>query len=193
MNVWRYQPDIDHYQMIWIVNPDDSERLTLKFLGKRYPGSWSPIAVAPAREWEEKGLPSEQKEYLSSRRTLPLADFSPWPSSSEAIFNDRALKVMLPLIEGAIEVLPLEFEGDRLHLINVISLIDCLDRQRSSIEWLADDIVFRITHYDFKEESLKGQHIFKIPEMLTSIFVSDEFKSRVEENGLQGLSWNPLP
>jgi len=51
-----------------------------------------------------------------------------------------------------------------------------------------------VTKYAFRWEQLEGIHIFRLPELGTSrLFVSDEFKRKVEENGLTGLLFYPVP
>ncbi|MFP3435898.1 hypothetical protein SB781_39735, partial [Paraburkholderia sp. SIMBA_061] len=75
--------------------------------------------------------------------------------------------------------------------MNVINILDCIDKSSS-----VADKYGGFKNYVFIEEEINNEHIFKtisydyelteLPIISSQTFVSDEFKQRVEEAGLQG-------
>jgi hypothetical protein len=113
------------------------------------------------------------------------------------IFSERAINVLKPLLQDTTEILPLRWYPDesiKLYLINVLNIIDCLDRDASDLLYseesgkllFAERIVlhkdFAQTHHIFKDQTLGRGHIF----------ISNEFKQTVEENKLIGLVPRPV-
>ncbi len=77
--------------------------------------------------------------------------------------------------------------------VNVLEVLDCLDHSLSEFEYLASGNLKHITRYVFKPNCIENKPIFKIPERKgKQIFVSDEFKALVENNGLKGLTFKKV-
>lgn len=117
----------------------------------------------------------------------------PYLASHVPVFNERAFKTLQPLISQNIESFQLESESDSLYAINVLKVVDCLDYEKSEIEWLPEGNIMLIDRYVFKNDCAKGEHIFKIRQAeLKDVLVSEEFKKLVESSGLEGLIFNPI-
>ncbi|NQX71676.1 hypothetical protein HQN90_36925 [Paenibacillus alba] len=105
------------------------------------------------------------------------------------MFNDKAMKALHDLIKDDVEVLPYLHPKDTYYAINVLNVIDCLDRSMAVLD--IDEkynVVRNINKYTFHEERIEHAIIFKIPENLRSeIFVTDIFKEKVEQAGLTGF------
>jgi hypothetical protein len=99
------------------------------------------------------------------------------------------------ILEMAGELLPLSCKGADYTLLNVTECMDCLDHDKTA--WVfgkATGAKIDIKRYVFKPERLPESSLFKIPERVAHLFVAegrfdseDEFKSRVEQEGLEGL------
>ncbi len=81
-------------------------------------------------------------------------------------------------------------------MIHVLDTIDALDIEQSEVSRSEgrDRRVRRIYQYVLKTSLLEGKHIFKLPLMSGGeLIVDDEFRTAVEQNGLQGLRFKPIP
>lgn len=195
MKIWKYKPDGDHYYTLALTDYKRDSQLfhadNFKS-GKLFSEPLPQIAVH--YETASKDLSPLQRSLLRSGK-LPRGDF-PVLFGTEVIFRERALQALRPLIKDSIQVIPLQCKEDKLYLIHVTNFVDCLDRTRSKIKWLTgfeNKIIFQVHHYEFFEKNIVQENIFRIPELFTTTFVSDTFKTTVEGQGLQGLLWEPLP
>jgi hypothetical protein len=195
MKLWKYTPDSDHFQTLALIDQSRGSSLVgdenYRY-GKPLPEPLPTISVAYETDLKELS-PSQRR--LARQGKLPKGDF-PSLYGTEVIFSQRALEVLEPLVQGSVQIIPLHCEEDQLYLIHITTVVDCLDRKRSEIKWLSGhegEIVFQIRRNVFHGEGLIEKAIFKIPELFSSTFVSDRFKSIVEEHELQGLRWEPLP
>lgn len=189
MDVWEYIEDVDNYQGVLPVNREATDLMIGQFKGRPVPKPWEPLAVYyPSRE----DLAGGQEGVLWEPGDVKRGDF-PCIGGAVPVFTERAVKTLRPLIGDSVEILPLVCDEDDLYIINVIDVVDCLDRERSKLKFFSSGAVMRVEHYVFVEEALRGKHIFKIPERPVAVFVSDAFKFVVEGEGLEGLRWKPLP
>jgi hypothetical protein len=193
MAVWEYVEDVDHYQSICLVNEDDGRLLIDHFKGKPFPGLWRSLPVYYP-DWEDlmAGATEEEKTWWTPpKRNLPRGDF-PY-LAAVPVFSERAVNELLPLIEQSVQVLSLACDEDNLYIINVIDVVDCLDKTLSKLKHFSQGGVMRIEHHVFREEAIHDKHFFKIPELSVPVYTSDTFKAVVEDKGLKGLLWKPLP
>jgi hypothetical protein len=112
-------------------------------------------------------------------------------------FTKKAVEILEDLIQDSVEILPIHHDQYDCYLVNIINVLDSLNEQNSKLsKWGV------IEKYDFFEEKVKNQHIFFVykPSTATSSLVpivSNDFKQRVEDNGLKGFRftsiWNSAP
>jgi len=164
-------PDSDTYHSVCPCNSDGWNVLFDQFKGKPVGDAWTPIPV---------------KFKKGQRR----GDF-PFLLTSIPVFSERALQVLKPLVANKVEVLPLECQEELLYAINVLDVVDCLDHSRSKFGFISG---YRtIKQYAFKKGSIGGHHLFKLDETpQNDVLVSNRFKSLVEQNGLLGLTFEPV-
>lgn len=172
MAVWKVLYDSDVYDCVYLSDPSADYTYTKvfdsdKFGHQRMGDSWTPVAVAVERG-EKPG------------------DFPSLPGGIPPVFRQRALDILHPLIADNIEALPLHCETEKLYAINVLAVADCLDHSRSQFERFPDGRIMMVDKYVFLEGCL-DKHIFRIPELKVTIFVSDNFKMLVENSKLEGL------
>ncbi len=112
---------------------------------------------------------------------------------SGLLFCDSyALLKLKPYIIKEVEIIPTNVDGLDLNILNLINLIDCLDKEKSVIEYF-DEIkegIMDVEEYVFKEELLENVTLFKLPQLSrSSIFGTNQFYSKVKEYGLTGLKF----
>ena len=165
-------PDSDTYDSLLPSNPKDWSAFDL-LIGKSLAEQWLPVNVQRMKSGKSGDFPS-------------LANHVP-------VFSIRALQVLGPLLEDSIEALPLACKGHSFYAINVLKVLDCLDKDKSEITWLPSGGAMFIDRYVLKKDYIKGQHIFKMVEMvLRRPIVSEMFKKTVEQASLEGLIFEEI-
>lgn len=121
---------------------------------------------------------------------------------ADMVINARAIEVLKDYLENKVELLPVKYNNEKHYVMNVINILDCIDKNSSIADKYGG-----FKNYVFIEEEINNEHIFKtisydyelteLPIISSQTFVSDEFKQRVEEGGLQGfrfrLAWSSEP
>lgn len=174
MTVYLLRPKSNTYHSLAPLHEEDWEVFD-SFVGDPLGERWTPVRVV-FEEGDAAG------DFPSLLRHVP-------------VFSDRALKVLLPLIETSVEVLPLDLVGEeeKLYAINVLNLLDALDYEKSKVTRFPSGGVMFIDEYAFREDVISGADIFKIAEApLKSVLVSECFKALTEENGLLGLAFKDV-
>jgi hypothetical protein len=106
----------------------------------------------------------------------------------------RAREALLPMIGDAAELLPLQCEEGDFYLLNVLQVLDCLDRERSDITYWDDGSIRSVRRFAFQASCLDDKHIFKLPlHNYSRIYVSQLFKDSVEQQALKGLRFELAP
>lgn len=167
MSVYQYVPDVQTYDSLVLPKGKTYRRLEA-LQGGRAAGSWQAVSV-------------------SIYRVGRFGDF-PYLTSHVPVFSDKALAALSPLLGDSIEALPLNCRSHQLFAIHVLELLDCLDQSRSLIERFDDGSIMDIERFVFKDDVVKGKHMFRIAQApLKYVLISEEFKKAVEESGLRGL------
>ncbi|WP_340400343.1 suppressor of fused domain protein [Paenibacillus sp. FSL H8-0079] len=121
---------------------------------------------------------------------------------ADMVINARAIEALKDYLVNKVELLPVEYNNEEYYVMNVINILDCIDKNSSIADKYGG-----FKNYIFIEEEINNEHIFKtisydyelteLPIISSQTFVSDEFKQRVEEAGLQGfrfrLAWSSEP
>jgi len=117
------------------------------------------------------------------------------------LLDARARSVMSPLLDSTVEFLPfLPYEGEVLHLLNVLECVDCLDEVRT--KYVTDKEtgakLAEILEYHFLPERLSWPPLFRLPKR-SALFaltrhasIKEEFKAVFEREGLTGLKFEKL-
>lgn len=172
MKIWQLYFEVDKYDNLIPVKEFTADEIQA-FDGRRIQNPWKPILV--------KRMEPEKK--------LELGDA---PGFVLPVFSKRALAVLDPLIKNSVEKLELRFAEAEYYAINVISVLDVIDYDKSKyITYRDGKRIMTFQKYVFREcEQLKDVNIFKIvDEPRRRAFVSDEFKKAVERNGLLGFKF----
>ncbi|MFC4779235.1 imm11 family protein [Paenibacillus sp. GCM10023252] len=110
------------------------------------------------------------------------------------VFNLKAFDVVSDLIKDDVQFLPTTVEGNEFVLVNVLSLINCLDYTKSVVEKNNRlGFVDGISEIYFLEAYIRDKNIFKIPEFpKTRVYVTDTFKEAVEASKLKGFEFSKV-
>jgi hypothetical protein len=113
------------------------------------------------------------------------------------VFSERAWNILKPLVEIDVQILPLVHPtyGSSYFAINVLTVLDCLDLERT--ELVRNEVSGNITwarHQTLRNSPPTDVHIFKTPQTGgLEVYVSQTFKECVESNGLKGLKFKQVP
>ena len=104
-------------------------------------------------------------------------------------FSQNAIEKLYDLIKDDVEFLPLDCDEGDFSMINVTTVLDAIDYEKSDYIMFDDGKrIMRFKKYVFREDVVKGHDIFKIvDENLNPVFVSDDFVKAVRKNRLKGF------
>ena len=191
MKIWKYNTDSDHFFTLIL---EDFERDNWLVYRDFQPGPIpEPIPkISVQYETQSKDLSPSQRALLRKGK-LPKGDF-PGLYGGQIVFSEKALDALLPLIQSNVQVIPLHCEDEPLFLIHVTRFIDGLDIEHSDIQWIIENkLISTVNRFVFHEERLQEVNLFRVPILFSWTFVSEAFKTAVEEHDLTGLLWKPLP
>lgn len=110
------------------------------------------------------------------------------------IVSEKVKDILLPIVAGEVETLPLAHPDLKLFMLNITNVIDCVDYKRSVIKLTKKGNFARFIKlvFDFSEIP-ENTYIFKIKETaIVQVFVTDKFKELVELHGLKGLDFSEV-
>lgn len=170
MRIWKFNADLNHFDTIAPVGEDDWDLEFCK--GEPMGKTWIPLHF----------------EYLENRRKGDS------PGFSEPVLSERALTVLSPIISTFTEILPIFVEKEKFYLLNVTTVLDCIDYDNSRFETFPDSKkIMWFESYSFRPDRIRGIHIFKISdEPKCNPFVSDDFRDAVIANKLKGFHFEEV-
>lgn len=136
---------------------------------------------------------------LAQELAKPVGDFPHFWGVNAGVFSLRAFTALCPIIGASVEFLPLHCRDGIYHAFKVLRIVDCLDRDRSSVEWrhqvkknaAKPRSARKISRFEFRLETLREVPIFCIPELPfgSHVFVTDIFIDEVRNRGLNGFAF----
>ncbi len=172
MKIWKLKFLLDDFANIKSVENLDGEYY-LSFDGRSKLDTWKKMKVTRLEQDKER----------------PLGDA---PGFFLPALNKKAVNALSPLMSGEVEILPLDFQEDDLYAINVTTVLNVIDYQNSVYRTFSDGKkIMYFIKYEFCNINLLEKHnIFKIIDEPRSYpFVSDAFKQKAEEAGLEGFNF----
>jgi hypothetical protein len=172
MKLWTVESKYDKYMCTRPEIPFTFEQLHM-FNGTKLSDNW----VVP-------------KLLISKGSSYKKCDF-PYFSCGLPLVSKKALDILLPIITDSVEILPMDVEGEMYYGINVLRVLDVVDYDKTD-HWFLPSGKIIVEKYAFHNcDELWKYNIFKVTDnTMTSIpFVSDIFKTTVEENKLKGFSF----
>lgn len=168
----------DHVEMCHPVDHTDFEEVTKNFAGLPLGNAFKSVQMEIVREDEGK--------------TLVQSDV-PWFGSNVFVFRSHRIEKIRNFLTQFGELLPVECQGESLEFYNVTNVVDALNEDASDVARFSGGDIFRVEKYVFHLEALKGQHVFKIPNLRVSpIYLDEGFVTTWKEHGLSGLDFEEL-
>lgn len=147
-------------------------------------------------DWQPQSL---AKRWTPMPVTGPVNPFNDYPCLEVAkpVFSRRAVDVLGEMLTKNGELLPLKTAVGEYFLYIVLTKLNALDLPRSKLVRTSPrKTALDIDYFAFKQSALRGTAIFRVREHPNKYLVTDAFKSRVEQAGLNGFHfikvW-PLP
>lgn len=175
MKIWHLNFELDEFDNLKFKKDIDIDEIQ-SYDGRQKLIEWTPLEVV---KMEDKLLSNAPGFYSH----LP-------------VFDKKVLDVVGDLINDDVEILPLNCEHGNYFAINVVSVLDCINYEKSIYKTFRDGKrIMRFVRYEFISEKVIENHIFKIiDEPTRRPFVSDKFRQRILDSGLVGfkfeLVWN---
>lgn len=170
MKIWQLHFELDKYDNFIPIKELSVEEMQ-SFDGRKKSVNWIPLPV----------------KRMEPEKRLELSDA---PGFMIPVFSKNALEILRPIIQNSIEELKLQFSEGEYYGINVITVLDVIDYDKSQYVTFSDGKkILAFEEYAFKIcDELINNNIFKIIDEPTRwAFVSDKFKQVVEENNLSGF------
>lgn len=171
MKIYSFYPNGEH--TLTLVNESGFRYHQTHFVGKPMAHGWRP------------------PKFSIMGASRPVRDFVSW-SLSAPVVSGRAKDCLEAVIGPFVEFLPFAtIKGKLLYAVNVIEVIDCLDRQASDLTYSPDEpgYVIGVGKYVFDKSKVRPVPIFKVPETM-DLFVSDVFAQTVVDHKLTGAGFD---
>lgn len=104
------------------------------------------------------------------------------------VVDEQSKSIIEPVIDNA-ELLPIDIDGESWFVVNVCNKLDgALDLSKSKIESFKDGSIKWVREFVFNSEFSKPS-LFRISELETALFASDEFRQTVSNAPIKGLKF----
>lgn len=171
MPLYRLVTDVDRYDVA--LPPRAAGRPFLRFDGRPLAAEWEPFDA----ELDRSG---KRGNFLGFSTHVPVVDEKAWDA-------------LRPLIGPHVEALEMRLEGEPIHALNVTTVLDCLDEERSEIQRYDHGAIMDVTRWVFRDGCLGDTPIFKQKGLeMADVFVSDAFRHAADAAGLKGARYVKL-
>lgn len=166
-------------------------------LGYELPSEDFDVDNSETLDWAPRKLGSKWHPQPVEGPTRPFNDF-PCVNLIIPAFSRRAVEVLGEMLTDNGELLPLVSNVGEYFAYNVLTKIDCLDERNTRYlrPGEMNAALLLVDYFSFHESKLKRATIFRIPQQQNDCLVTNVFKDRVENAGLNGFNfvkaW-PLP
>ena len=181
MKVYEIVFEEDDYQSLLASDDEDLDCKLMSMDGETRTSKWPSILHAE----------------IDNRSALKPDIFS--LNSGNMLLNSKAFTVLEKYFTEFEELLPVCWENESGTVINPLGDFDCLDYDKTI--WCKDEssgVNLWIENYAFDLDKVPNNIIFRATDDYFSLFCvdkedgSENFKSLVENNGLLGLSFEPV-
>lgn len=173
MKVWSLEFEVDLFDNLEPVSSWSVEKIQ-SFDGRQHKKEWVKEKVKRMEPW--KGL-----------------DLGDAPGFEIPVFSRRAVSCLGSLLRDYVEFLPLESEEGEFFGVNITNVLEgAVDYERSEVIRYSSGRIMTIEEYEFNENVIKNNPIFKIKELEigNTQFVTDEFVELVNSNHLSGFCFS---
>jgi hypothetical protein len=172
MALYRLVTDVDRFDVA--LPPRSAGRPFLTFDGRPRAAGWTPFEA----ELDPSGT---RGNFLGFSTHVPVVDAKAW-------------EALRPLAGPHVEALEMRLAGEPIYALNVTTVLDCLDRERSEIRHYDSGGIMDVARYVFRPGCLGDTPIFKQKGLeMSDVFVDEVFRRAVTAAGLKGARFVPLP
>ena len=129
----------------------------------------------------------------------PLGDYVSCCDGGAAVIMRHQAIELLSSVFGDFELLPLVSELGEYSVVNIMTVLDCIDYENAEysilpeIEKNAPPRILTYRKYAFRAEAIQGHHIFRIINHPKSgMYVDDVFVAEVEKHNLTGFAFKQI-
>jgi hypothetical protein len=109
------------------------------------------------------------------------------------VVDAKAWEALRPLAAPHAEALEMTLSGETLYALNVTTVLDCLDPERSTIRRFDNGGIMAVERYVFRAVCVGDTPLFKQRGLeMSDVFVNDAFRRAAEEAGLTGARFVSL-
>ncbi|RKY23373.1 MAG: hypothetical protein DRP79_09330 [Planctomycetota bacterium] len=183
MKVFVFDIQVDYFQSLGPVDPKEFEQESqlTRLLREPIENNWHPIKVEVIRDMTGVDHPFPQA-------VGDFPDLDPGFLCLSRKAADRLRHLLLP--HG--KILPLICDEGEYYLYKVTTVIDALDEEMSQFTRFSDGGIMTIEKHEFHPERLANAVIFKIPQDIVAIFVTDKFVSEIKKTDLKGYEFKEV-
>ncbi len=114
------------------------------------------------------------------------------------VVSDTFRKLTDGILEGYVQYLPVTItdknkiiEPVTCNVANITTLVDAFDYENSKYDIfeLDDEKIISVEKYALKGDEIGNVPIFRLKDDMIPVFVSEEIKSLIEDNGLKGFAF----
>lgn len=167
---------IDYEYCLNVLKIDEKD-FPISFDGRKYSDEWLPMKLD------------------KSSNERPLGDAVSKLSSGVLILSKKAIKELDRFLITE-EVLPTVTDFGDYYIVNIVSVLDCVDYEKSKYKLFQNEIyndrlnIKKFIKIVFVESKIKGYDLFKIVDKPNSmIFCSEKFVNAVKNLGITGLNF----
>ena len=156
-------------------------REVLDKLGRDYPFHINRTPMAYENLWNELHIVFRAPEKNSQEIIPDLAEVD-----GKLFLSQKAFRTLRGLLEGSGEFLPVTYDCGTGYIFNILNIAE--DKNALDEKLVTYDEYENLTHFGFKEDSLKDTVIFRSKiDHFSGIFCTNRFKSAIEEAELTGI------
>jgi hypothetical protein len=165
------------YEIIHTGRGYDDDQALFRLYGPARQPHWEPILVKRVRPTKRGGC---------KEADLPF-------QGSALILRARAVEALQNVLDAHGEVLPLATaDGVELYVFNPRFVIDAIDRERSTLQYVPESTTVWVRKYVFKESAIGDLEIFHDTFGYNKTFFTDRFVQRVKKAKLKGTEFIKL-
>lgn len=180
MEIWRMEHDFKEYEGFQLVSVDRQfrEEFRKKIVGgKRLNGELDN---------------NIEVEVIDGKVPCDFPKF--WTVGGGGfVFSQRAKECLENVINDYTEFIPIHVKDKPYYIVNLLSIIDAIDYEKSTFRSIASGLVVGLDKYAFLKDKIKGINMFKVMLYDTlyseEVFVSSKVKEIIEENKLLGVKF----
>ncbi|AJS61133.1 imm11 family protein [Paenibacillus sp. IHBB 10380] len=166
-----YELKNNNKAMLLAAVEDRNHPINFGFNGETKEQIWSPIEV--------------ETLYKRTYKDFPVYRIG------KPVISAKVKRAIESFISSEVEFLPLVHKELELYMINVTNILDCVDWERTDVEWTEENSFagFNKLVFDFSKIP-EHTYIFKFKELATvAVYVTEEFKELIERNKFKGLDF----